>query len=36
LVVRALCEFRRLAERKGSPPIDYEVVLVQRKPGAGG
>lgn len=24
--------FRRLAERKGAPPIDYEDVIVQRKP----
>ena len=24
--------FRRLAERKGSPRIDYEIVLVQKKP----
>lgn len=24
--------FRRLAEKKGSPPIDFEVVLIQRKP----
>jgi hypothetical protein len=23
--------FRRLAERKGSPSIDYEVVLIQRR-----
>ena len=24
--------FRRLVEQEGAPPIDYEVVLVQRKP----
>ena len=24
--------FRRLAEKNGAPPIDYEVVIVQRKP----
>jgi hypothetical protein len=24
--------FRRLAESKGSPPIDYETVLCMRKP----
>jgi hypothetical protein len=24
--------FRRLAEKKGSPPIDYEVVVIVRKP----
>ena len=23
--------FRRLAESKGSPPIDYEVVLIQER-----
>jgi len=26
--------FRRLAESKGSPPIDYEVVVIVRKPNA--
>lgn len=25
--------FRRLAEKKGSPRIDHETVLVMRKPG---